>query len=118
MRSAAPLALFLLVAACGDASDEPRAEQLGRTSATLEVTTPASELGIDDLVFRRVDSQPLLTCPPDAPFVCRSENAAGWTCSELACAPSCEKIGCPGAYVCIDCGGGAECAPADHDCGR
>lgn len=104
--------LLPLALACG-APD--RVDELGRpassTAAALDVTVPAAELGIDDAVFRRVDSHPVLSCPPDAPFICRSENELGWTCSELACAPSCEKIGCPGNWQCIDLGAGPQCEP-------
>lgn len=100
--------LVPLAIACGDPARE---EELGRTSAPLGVTVPATELGIDDAVFRRVDSSPVLVCPPDAPFVCRAENAHGWACSEISCAPSCEKIGCPGNWQCIDLGSGSQCEP-------
>ena len=99
--------MVVLSLACGD----PVGEDVGTASAALDVTTPARDIGIDDAVFRRMDSntQPMLVCPPDSPFVCRAENAAGWTCSELACTPSCERIGCPRGLECIDRGYGAEC---------
>lgn len=100
--------LSLLAIACGDPVDEG---ELGRASAPLDITVPAAELGIDDAIFRRVDSHPVLACPPDAPFICRSENELGWACSELACAPSCEKIGCPGNWECKDLGDGPQCEP-------
>jgi hypothetical protein len=89
--------------ACGD---PVREDELGRTSAPLDVTVPAEEIGLDDAIFRRVDSHPFLACPPDAPFICRAETALGWACSELSCAPSCEKIGCPGNWECVDLGDG------------
>lgn len=109
--------IFLSPIACGEAPDA----DVGRTASTataldVDVTTPASDIGIDDAIFRRVDTQPLIVCPPDTPFMCRSQNAAGWSCSEVACAPSCEKIGCPGGWQCLDCGAGPECAPPDHSC--
>ena len=114
VRRPLELVLFALVVACGCGSSE--AEDLGRGSASLDVTTPARELGIDDLIFQRVDSRPFVVCPPDSPFVCRAMNATGWTCSELACAPSCERIGCPGDFLCVDCGAGAECMPPHRAC--
>jgi hypothetical protein len=79
--------LFPLVIACGDPVSE---EQVGKAAAALDVTVPASDLGIDDAVFRRIDSHdvPVLSCPPDAPFVCRTdEGSFGWECSQLACPP-------------------------------
>lgn len=100
--------LVPMAIACGAPAEDG---DLGRTSAALDVTVPATELGIDDTVFRRVDSRVLLVCPPDAPFVCRAESAVGWACSELACAPSCEKIGCPGNWECVDLGAGPQCEP-------
>lgn len=100
--------LVPLTIACGASATD---DDVGRTSAPLDVTVPAVELGIDDAVFRRVDSHPLLVCPPGTPFVCRSENEIGWACSELACAPSCEKIGCPGNWECVDLGAGPQCEP-------
>ena len=101
---------FPFAIACGD---PVREGDLGRSSAPLDVTVPARELGLDDAVFRRVDSYsfPELACPPDAPFVCRAENATGWACSELSCAPSCERIGCPGNWECLDLGAGPQCEP-------
>lgn len=100
--------LSLFAIACGDPVDDG---DLGRSSAPLAITVPAAELGLDDAIFRRVDSRLVLACPPDAPFVCRAENATGWACSELACAPSCEKIGCPGNWECRDLGAGPQCEP-------
>lgn len=96
--------------ACGGTAGE----DVGTASAALDVTRPARDIGIDDAIFRRVDSDsvPVLVCPPDSPFVCRAENAAGWTCSELSCVPTCERIGCPGGLECVDRGWGAECARA------
>lgn len=80
--------LLPLAIACGDPVAPSPEEELGRTSAPLDVTVPASELGIDDAVFRRVDSHPVLTCPLQAPFICRTdENALGWSCSEIPCPP-------------------------------
>jgi hypothetical protein len=76
--------LFPFAIACGD---PVREGDLGRSSAPLDVTVPADDLGLDDAIFRRVDSYPVLTCPIDAPFVCRAENGIGWTCSDLACPP-------------------------------
>ena len=77
--------LLPLAIACGD---PVREEELGRTAAPLDVTVPASELGLDDAIFRRVDSYPVLGCPIDAPFVCRTDtNTLGWQCSNLPCPP-------------------------------
>jgi hypothetical protein len=100
--------LVSFAVACGAPAGD---EEIARTSSPLDVTVPATELGLDDAVFRRVDSHLVLVCPPDSPFVCRSENTLGWACSELACAPSCEKIGCPGNWVCVDLGAGVQCEP-------
>jgi len=87
------LALLLpLAIACGDPARE---DNLGQSSGPLEVTAQATDVGIEDAVFRRVDSHayPLLTCPLGAPFVCRTdENALGWTCSELPCPPPEETL--------------------------
>ena len=78
--------LFPLVIACGDSV---AVENVSTAAAPLDVTVPASDLGIDDAIFRRIDSHdvPVLACPPDAPFVCRNESAFGWECSRLACPP-------------------------------
>lgn len=75
-----------LAIACGD---PVREDNLGESTTALDVTVPATELGIDDAVFQRVDSlsYPVLACPPDAPFVCRAESPLGWSCSNLACPP-------------------------------
>ena len=75
-----------LAIACGD---PVREDNLGQASAPLDVTVPAQEIGIDDAIFQRVDSNsyPVLACPPEAPFICRTEGPFGWTCSDLACPP-------------------------------
>jgi hypothetical protein len=109
MNARRMLELLLPVAiACGAPAPD---DDLGRTSSPLDVTVPATDLGLDDVVFRRLDSHPQLVCPPDAPFICRAENAIGWECSEISCAPSCEKIGCPGNWQCVDLGSGPQCEP-------
>lgn len=78
--------LLPLAIACGDPT---RDEDLGETSAPLDVAAAAHDVGIDDAVFQRADSHsyPVLACPPEAPFICRTEGAFGWTCSKLACPP-------------------------------
>ena len=83
--------LVPLAIACGD---PVREDNLGETSAPLDVTVPAQDVGIDDAIFQRVDSDsyPVLACPPEAPFICRTESAFGWTCSNLACPPPEETL--------------------------
>jgi hypothetical protein len=100
--------LFLSAIACGDPARE---DDVGRTASPLDVTVPASELGLEDAIFQKAESDPLLLCPPHAPFICRAENDTGWACSEISCAPSCEKIGCPGNWECVDLGSGPQCEP-------
>lgn len=120
---------LVLLAACGPGRASDRSGAIGgdvverpdeRPSAPGDATpvtppsTAARDVRADDVDAPAGPSAP--ACPPDAPYVCPADNARGYACSAIACAPSCERIGCPSGFACLDCGGGAECVPARHTC--